>query len=877
MTVPRIRTIAPFGTWESPIDVAALSQQTSVFGEVATTLTDDSILYSVSSAEDHRNINLVKLNKKTSHTWSIPDTRRSSLYECGGGALGMFPNGDAVVAHEIEGRFCVSRSSQDQTEFIIEPSTRNRYIDFGVHSDGSFVLAIQEAYCHGKVVQSLACLCIDNRSVKILDSRHDFYAYPRFSPDGKWIAYVTWDHPNMPFWSAQLWVASVNYGASPSISEPILVGDENKVAQQPVWAPTTDAILFYTSSGPDGSAIHEAAFNRETGITKDEPIFNPKLENEVQPPLWVLNTSSLVALDNRYVVYVETAEATDILVLLDRKTKNSTRIITRFTQYSQLRVEYKGWDLVALASSCRDLPTIIRIRLQGLLPVQSQSVEATTEYLDVSNCPKIIPQEYISIPEHITFPTKQPDGSKAYAHAFFYAPVNPEFQAPAGTLPPCRIVVHEKPTSHATSSLDLAIQFWTTRGWAVCAVNFGGSTGYGYEYMRRINNHWGIMDVQDCVAAAAFLGGVPVSSMDRRQVTRVSTISFPFQLSEFRCDQGSQRVTLTRSNVSFFEEGALSILLSALFFLALFGLGIRLSTLLFLLPCSVLCCFFLRAFLFVHAGTFFPNLESISVIPHVGVQLETHRGMPLPWRRRPIFERTECSFIPRDSILDFFMLEAIQWFKIMDYAAIITRTPGHPESETVRVVFPNLLPPPPVYTEVYRKLHNALLHPNAISQKARIDPSKVCISGRSSGGFTVLRALCEYPNMFCAGYSAFGICDLALFEEALQHSAPHYASQLLGGTVEEIPAIYSERSPLISAHQITTPILLTQGNADELVVPEQSRALAQTIRNNGGSVEYYELPGEGHGFCRPEHQAKVLCAEEAHMAKAVGLVSASAV
>ena len=238
------------------------------------------------------------------------------------------------------------------------------------------------------------------------------------------------------------------------------------------------------------------------------------------------------------------------------------------------------------------------------------------------------------------------------------------------------------------------------------------------------------------------------------------------------------------------------------------------------------------------------HAESIRAIPNVGVQLETHRGLPSV----PQFSRTERTCLPRDTILDFFMLEAIQRYQIVDYAAIATRAPGHPESEALRVVFPHLRPPPSLYIQTYQKLHDTVLRHAPPPTHARVDASKICISGSSSGGLTVLRALCDYPSVFCAGFSAYGVCDLTTLAD-ISHKFEHfYIQNLLGGAPGDIPHIYRARSPYYTASRIRTPVLLCQGSDDKVVPPQQSRRMAEAIKENGGAVTYLEFPGEGHGM-----------------------------
>src|SRR5436309_1605172 len=114
---------------------------------------------------------------------------------------------------------------------------------------------------------------------------------------------------------------------------------------------------------------------------------------------------------------------------------------------------------------------------------------------------RAVGKEYISIPSAIEFPTE--NGRTAFA--FFYPPRNPEYEALQGEKPPLLVVSHGGPTIASPSILRYEIQYWTSRGIGVVDVNYGGSTGYGREYRKRLNDRWGIVDVQDCVNATRYL------------------------------------------------------------------------------------------------------------------------------------------------------------------------------------------------------------------------------------------------------------------------------------------------------------------------------------------------------------------------------------
>jgi len=169
-------------------------------------------------------------------------------------------------------------------------------------------------------------------------------------------------------------------------------------------------------------------------------------------------SSSLVACDEQRAVYIESTNAMDTLVILDRAKRTRTPLATPFTQFSQLRMA--GDELVCIASSSRTVPAIVAVSLRN----------GSTRILQTCGTVNV-PPELISEPEPLIFPTQCPDGTPASAHALLYPPRNPEYKAPHGTLPPCRIIAHSGPTSRVSSTLDLGIQYWTSRGWLGAFAN----------------------------------------------------------------------------------------------------------------------------------------------------------------------------------------------------------------------------------------------------------------------------------------------------------------------------------------------------------------------------------------------------------------------
>ncbi|SHO76245.1 Uncharacterized protein MSYG_0583 [Malassezia sympodialis ATCC 42132] len=857
-----VHTQATYGTWKSPITSDLLTRNSATIHEVA--VRSNTTVYTITHPHN-RGRTTLEYRKFDSPSQAhiceaITDSVRSCVHEYGGGAFSILADGRAVYAYQRDRTFgvdVVDMTSQSISN-LVESTSCKRYADFGAHPFLSLpVLAVEEEHTATAVINRL--VCIHEQQVYKVHEGNDFYAYPRFSSDGRFIAWVTWDHPSMPFWASKLWVAAIQSLNPITISTPVLVaGGKDVVAQQPVWVPGSATLLF-TRNG-QASDIYEVdvtAKNEECCISRAVPsggdVEGDRETVQVQPPLWNLNASSLVALNQQWTVYVETQSGKDTLVLIDRKERKRIPLHSSYTQFSQLRAANDD-QFVCIASSPTSQPALILCRL---IPNDTGSYTIDIEILRASSDP-LISEDFISVPEPITFPTQLPDGSSATSHALFYAPKNPGYVGPAGSLPPCRMIVHGGPTACASSSLDLAIQYWTTRGWAVCAVNFGGSTGHGLEYMRRLQGHWGDVDVRDCVAAAAYLGGVnPPWDLP---------MSKEFELKECNGEDGSRSITVMRREPpSYLMETILaSVIGSGVFFFT----RLLLSWLSWPASCAWALGLLGVIWVVVHRIVLRVQAESIRVMPHLAVQLETHRGIWTGARSQPFMEIScEREFIPRDTILDFFMMEGIQTFRVWDYAVLATSS--ETKNHSLKILFPNLMPSRSLYIHVYQRLHDMLLHNEPSKYHARVDASRICLHGRSSGGLTVLCALVRYPSVFCAGASWYGISHLKEMAEYTHKFEQHYTSSLMGGPPNAIPDVYYQRSALFHADQIRTPVLLLQGGQDKVVPKQQSQQMARAIEAQGGRVRYVEYENEGHGFRQAETRQAALETEFAWFSSAL--------
>jgi dipeptidyl aminopeptidase/acylaminoacyl peptidase len=222
-------------------------------------------------------------------------------------------------------------------------------------------------------------------------------------------------------------------------------------------------------------------------------------------PLWQLGQSSYTLLGDGRALACFCRQAREQLALIDLAHGSVTTLPLPFVAYGSLGA-LDARTGVAVAAAEDDLAALVTVDL------------ATGRHEVVRRpSPSPLSRAFVSRAEAIEFPT-QPgdDGAPRTAHAFFYPPHHPDYAAPSDERPPLMVVLHGGPTGHSTPALSLQRQFWTTRGFAVVDVNYGGSSGFGRDYRRRLRGQWGVVDLADAVAAVRFL--VDSGRADARRV-----------------------------------------------------------------------------------------------------------------------------------------------------------------------------------------------------------------------------------------------------------------------------------------------------------------------------------------------------------------------
>ena len=472
---------APFGTWASPVSAERLAQGAVRLGDVRAE--GGRVYWWESRPEQKGRYTVVTPDGKGGVTELLPAAfgSRTRVHEYGG------------TPYLVAGPTLYFSNWGDQRLYAMplaggEPKALtpegHRYADCVADPAGGRLFCVREDHTGGGEPKNaiVAVPVAGGSAGTVLFPAADFVAYPRVSPDGKRLAWIAWNHPNMPWDTTTLYVADLTPDGVANVKA--VAGGRDESVTEPQW--DADGTLYFVSDRSDWWNLY-----RWTGTAADPMAAEPVAARDAEfaGPLWNLGQSNYALTGDGRAVARYGVKAVDRLAVVDLKSGTARDLDLPFIAFGAVRLLDRN-RAVMLASSATEEPAVIEVDLAtGAHRVLRRPGDAA------------LTADWIATAEAIEFPTT---GDRT-AHAFFYPPKNPDFRAPAGEKPPLLVEVHGGPTGHSKPEFDLDFQYWTTRGIAVVDVNYGGSTGYGRKYRQRLNGTWGVTDVDDVVAVVEYL------------------------------------------------------------------------------------------------------------------------------------------------------------------------------------------------------------------------------------------------------------------------------------------------------------------------------------------------------------------------------------
>ena len=479
-----MNTVSPYGSWKSPITSDLIVSGTVGLGQIA--IDGDDIYWIEGRPSEAGRSVIVRRTPdgKITDVTPPPFNVRTRAHEYGGSSF-VVAGGVVYFSHFADQRiYCQALDSQPKP---LTPAASCRYADVIVDKQRNRLICVREDHAgEGEAVNTIVSINLDNgEDIQILTEGNDFYASPSLSPDGSQLCWISWNHPNMPWDGTELWVGEINADGYLGNKNLVAGGLEESIFQ-PQWS--LDGVLYFVSDKSNWWNLYRTPLNPpllrgEAGI---EPLC--EMAAEFGLPQWVFGMSTYAVVSKSKIICTYTQQGKWHLASLNLIAKQLTTIETPYTDISSVKV--RGERVVFLAGSPTESTAIVQLNLA------TSQREVLRRSSDLS-----IESGYLSVPEPIAFPTE--NGLTAFG--FFYPPKNQDFAAPAGEKPPLVVKSHGGPTAATSSSLSLKIQYWTSRGFAVLDVNYGGSTGYGREYRKRLQDSWGIVDVDDCANGAKYL------------------------------------------------------------------------------------------------------------------------------------------------------------------------------------------------------------------------------------------------------------------------------------------------------------------------------------------------------------------------------------
>lgn len=471
----------PFGSWESPISANEIAaggislQSLSAVG--------DSVYLIESRPSEMGRQALIKLTPTGEATECTPGNfnTRTRVHEYGGGEYWVHSSTVFAVSFTDQRVYRIDGEGLDPVAITPEPEAPSslRYANGTVSSDGTTIYCVQENHLEsGQILNQIVSFPSDGSTTpRVIFSGTDFVSSPKISPNGLALTWLSWNHPNMPWDSTQLHVAQIANDGS-LVATKLIAGEIDESITQPDWSP--DGVLHFISDRSGWWNLYSYENDEVTSLFE--------LDAEFAGPDWLFGFSSYDFMVDSSVICAYQSRDGDVLVRIKRDGSGRDEIASEYSSISYLSVLN---DVIYFIGSSPTIPAEV---------VSISTVDQSVRILRRSR-ESSVDVSFVSQGELIEFDSTE--GAKSFA--LFYPPKHPLNQGLADERPPLLVMSHGGPTSAASMSYNLIIQYWTTRGIAVVDVNYRGSSGFGRVYRNALRNQWGVFDTDDCIAAAKFL------------------------------------------------------------------------------------------------------------------------------------------------------------------------------------------------------------------------------------------------------------------------------------------------------------------------------------------------------------------------------------
>lgn len=490
------KTPLPLGSWPSPISAALVAGKSLRLGQPS--VHRGAAWWTETRPDENGRTALVRWTESEGCVDIVPAPYgvQSRVHEYGGGAYTVH---DGIAWFVNKQDQCIYRVEDSVLRRLTAESTRC-FADLAYDAKRDRLLAVCEDHdpSLSEARTSLVAIDCTDGAVTTLRDGCDFYSSPRLSPDAHRLAWLEWNHPDMPWDAAALMIADVIATGGVENAQRIAGGHGNSSAAQPAWRDNHELLFAWDKTGWWNLYAWRAG--------KIRPL-HPQ-DAEFALPHWVFGMQSFGLRDANTLVCAYTQDGEWHVANLDPGTGKFTNIDLPFTQVDHLHAA--GGSIVLQAASSDQPAGIVRINGRDEPRVLRR---AASFDLDAA---------FLAPPEAVRFPTSGGDD----AYGLYYAPAHPDYQGEAGSAPPLIVKVHGGPTAATSSALDLKIRYWTSRGFAVLDVNYRGSTGYGRRYREKLYGEWGIADVEDCINGARELARRGLADPERLLISGSSAGGF---------------------------------------------------------------------------------------------------------------------------------------------------------------------------------------------------------------------------------------------------------------------------------------------------------------------------------------------------------------